>query len=268
MEDWKKPPLVITATSNICWMRPEVEYPKTPDAIAEDARLCLEAGASVYHTHAEGRWGEVIRAIRSKCEVIIQCGMSSVSLKERSEVFEERADMISIILSHHDEAFAFQEFNVLHDRGEMEEYAGACQRFGVVPEFEIWHSGSIWNLRYLIGRGAIRKPYVTTLFFGWPGGTWSPPTIEEYLYRRKQMPQGSVCNVSVMGENQMKVLAAAIVSGDHVRVGTEDYPYDRGGTVAPTHKLVREIREVAEALGRPVADVREALKILGIERRK
>ncbi len=81
------------------------------------------------------------------------------------------------------------------------------------------------------------------------------------------MPQGCVCTVSIMGENQMKILAAAIVSGDHVRVGTEDYPFNRNGTVSTTYELVREIKEVSESLGRHVADIDEARRILGTERR-
>jgi 3-keto-5-aminohexanoate cleavage enzyme len=267
MEKRKVTPLIITATANICWMHPEVEYPKTPQAIADEAVLCRERGATVYHTHAEGRWREIIPAIRERCDVIIQCGMSSTTMEERADVFEQKGDMISVILNHHDEAFAEENFNVLHTKEELVSYAQACASSGVVPEFEVWHTGSIWNLRYLINKGLLDKPYVTTLFFGWPGGTWTPPTIEEYLYRRKQMPEGCVCTVSVMGESQIKILAAAIVEGDHIRVGTEDYPFNRKGDVAPTHQLVEEARRIAEALGRPVATVEEARGMLGIERR-
>lgn len=56
-------PLIITATANTCWMHPEVDYPRIPRDIAAEAALCLENGAAVCHTHAEGRWKEVIPAI-------------------------------------------------------------------------------------------------------------------------------------------------------------------------------------------------------------
>ncbi|RJP33099.1 MAG: 3-keto-5-aminohexanoate cleavage protein [Actinobacteria bacterium] len=260
-------PLIITATANTCWMHPGVEYPRTAQAIADEAALCLEKGAAVCHTHAEGRWDEVIPAIRQRCDIIIQCGMSSTTLEERADVFAHKGDMISVILGHHDEAFAAEDFNVLHTKEELISYARACADSGVVPEFEVWHSGSIWNLLFLVREGLLAEPYVTTLFFGWPGGTWSPPTIDEYLYRRRQMPEGCVCTVSVMGESQMKLLAAAMVEGDHIRVGTEDYPFNREGEVAPTHVLVEEARRIAEALGRPVATPQEARGRLGIGRR-
>lgn len=260
--------LIITATPNISWLNPGVDYPRDPGSIAAEARKCEEAGASILHIHAEEQWRPVIRAIRDACGLVVQCGMSSLQIPERIEVFEEQADMISIVLNHHDEAFAETECLVLHPRDELEAYADLCARHGVVPEFEVWHSGSIWNLRRLIDRGLLRRPYVTTLFFGWPGGTWSPPTVEEYLYRRRLLPEGCVVTVSIMGEHQIDIVTAAIAAGDHVRVGTEDNPFDRSGQVATTHALVAETAEIAAAVGRPLAapaDVRKLFESEGTE---
>jgi 3-keto-5-aminohexanoate cleavage enzyme len=259
-------PLIIVATPNICWLKPEVEFPKTPDAIAQEARLCRERGAAVLHTHAEGQWIEVIRAVRATCDIIVQCGMSSLEIEERLDVFRERADMLSIILNHHDEAFAELDCLKLHSKEELERYAALCAEYEVAPEFEVWHAGSIWNLNYLIKKDLLKPPYITTLFFGWPGGTWSPPTVEEYLYRRRLLPEGAAVTVSIMHEDQMKILAAAVLEGDHVRVGTEDYPYMRSGRLAQTHELVEEIASISRLLGRPVATVEQARRILGLAR--
>ncbi len=229
-----------------------------------EARRCMEHGAAVLHTHAEGQWIEVIRAVRASCEIIVQSGMSSLEIEERMDVFREKSDMISIILNHHDEAFAELDCLKLHSRQELEKYAKLCAKYGVAPEFEVWHAGSVWNLNYLINKKLLRPPYITTLFFGWPGGTWSPPTVEEYLYRRRLLPEGCAAVVSIMHEDQMKILAAAVLQGDHVRVGTEDYPYTRSGKQAQTHELVEEIASISRSLGRPVATVRQAREILGL----
>jgi 3-keto-5-aminohexanoate cleavage enzyme len=259
-------PLVITATPNICWLNPrEVDYPKTPEAIAEEAALCREAGAAILHTHAESLWKETIRAVKSKTDVIIQLGMSSLQIPERMEVFEENGEMISIILNHHDETFAETDCNVLHLKDELAEYARLCNEYGVMPEFEVWHSGSIWNLNYLLDNNILTVPYVTTLFFGWPGGTWSPPTIEEYLYRRKLMPAGCPITVSIMGAEQIKIVAAAILMGDNIRIGTEDYPYNVNGEIASTHELVAEAAELSRKLGRPLATPDEARRLLNVK---
>lgn len=257
-------PLIIIATPNICWLQPQVDYPQTPEAISIEAYRCREAGATILHTHAQGQWAEVLRAVRARSDIIVQCGMSTLPIPDRMAVFENQADMISIILNHHDEAFVDTDFNVLHTKNELAEYAWLCKKFMVVPEWEVWHAGSIWNLNFLIKRKDLKPPYVTTLFFGWPGGSWSPPTVEEYLYRRRLMPEGCVCNVSVMGEGQREIITAAIQNGDHVRVGTEDMPFNHSGKLVDTPALVRETAEMARGLGRPLATVEQARKMNGL----
>ncbi len=135
-------PLIITATPNICWLHPHVDYPATPEAMAREGRLCREQGASILHMHADD-WAGTIRAVRDETDLIVQCGMSSLPISERMEVFEQEADMISIILSHHDEAFAQLDVHALHPREELEEYARLAAQYGVKLEHEIWHTGSI-----------------------------------------------------------------------------------------------------------------------------
>ena len=98
-------PAIITATPNISWLEPGAEYPTTVEALVEEAKRCEAAGASILHFHGEKYWTEAIDALRAETDLILQCGMSSLPIPERVEVFEKGADMISIIVSHHDEAF-------------------------------------------------------------------------------------------------------------------------------------------------------------------
>jgi 3-keto-5-aminohexanoate cleavage enzyme len=261
-------PLVITATPNICWLKPEVRYPQTTKALVEEAVLCREAGAAVLHMHAEQRWAEAIEAIRERNDLVIQCGMSSLTLADRIDVMHHHGDEISVILGHHDEAFAELDVHRLHPREELLAYCEASREYGVRLEFEVWNTGHIWNLNWLIERQATDPPHITTLFFGWPGGQWSPPTVREYLYRREYMPEGSVVTVSVMGPDQRAIMAAAIAAGDHVRVGTEDYPDGRDGKVVPTHQLVDEARQLASAMGRSIATPLEARRLRGISHKE
>lgn len=255
-------PLIITATPNICWLNPDaVPYPQTVAEIVAEAQACEAAGASIFHIHAEGQWAEVVRALKANTGMIIQCGMSSLPIPDRMPVFTEGADMISMIVSHHDEAFAKLDVHVLHPREELAEYMQLCNQYGVKPELEIWNSGSIWNMQYLIDKGLLPAPYFTTLFFGWPGGAWSPPTLEEYSYRKRLMPPGSIINVSIMGPAQPIICAAAITGGDHIRIGTEDYPY-LAGQIAATHDLVAQAAEAARNLGRAIAIPAQAREIL------
>ena len=121
-------PAIITATPNISWLEPEAEYPTTVEALVEEAKRCEEAGASILHFHGEKYWTEAIDALRAETDLILQCGMSSLPIPERMEVFEKGADMISIIVSHHDEAFVELDVHVLHPREELTEYAELSRR--------------------------------------------------------------------------------------------------------------------------------------------
>ena len=163
--------------------------PATPEDMAAEARRCAEAGAAILHMHADD-WPPAIRAVRGARDLIVQCGMSSRTAAERRDVFAEKADMISIITSHHDEAFVGVDVHTLHPREELLEYARLQAESGVRLEYEIWHAGAIWNLNWLIEHASLEPPYFTSIFFGWPGGSWSPPTVEEYAYRRRQLPAG------------------------------------------------------------------------------
>lgn len=263
----KKPPLIITATPNICWLHPEIEYPQTVESLTAEAKLCREAGASILHYHGEQYWTESIKALRAETDLIIQCGMSSLPIPERMEVFENGADMISIIASHHDEAFVGLDVNVIHSREELTEYAELSRKHGVKLELETWHTGSIWNIEWMIERGLLDPPHFLSIFFDWPGGSWSPATIEEYLHRRRHLPADTVATLSAMGPNQFDLLSHAILLGDHVRVGTEDYPYDLEGKPVATHQLVAQIAAVAKAVGRPIATPEQAREIIGIKER-
>jgi 3-keto-5-aminohexanoate cleavage enzyme len=259
----ERAPLIITATPNVCWLDPSVEFPETPEDMAAEARRCAEAGAAILHMHADD-WPPAIAAVREATDMILQCGMSSRTPEARSDVFAGKADMISIITSHHDEAFAGLDVHVLHPREELLEYARLQGESGVRLEYEIWSTGSIWNLEWLIEHASLEPPYFTSLFFGWPGGAWSPPTVEEYEYRRRHLPAGSVATVSIMNERQIDIVSAAINTGDHVRVGTEDYPVGRNGRPATTHQLVAEVVELAHDLGREIATPEQARKITGV----
>src|SRR5258708_25628129 len=100
--------------------------------MAHEAVLCRKAGASVLHMHAERRWAETISAVRDATDLIVQCGMSSLPIAERMEVFTHRADEVSIILGHHDEAFTGLDVYALHPRAELVEYCALSRTHNVL----------------------------------------------------------------------------------------------------------------------------------------
>ena len=88
------------------------------------------------------------------------------------------------------------------------------------------------------------------------------------FHRIKYLPAKCVCSVSVMGPDQDVILPYAIELGNHVRIGTEDYPYLRKGVVARDNaELVRKIVKIGKEKGRQIADPSEARTILGIRKK-
>ena len=261
--------LIITATTANSWIYPELKnWANNINDLIEDVVKCYEAGAAIAHVHLpRDHEVEVVERIRERCDVIIQAGMSSEPIPKRSGDFNAKPEMMSIILNHHAEHFSETVVDVLHPLKELEEYCKKLKELNIRPEWEVWHQGSYWNLRYLIDKGLLdwSKPHILSMFFNWPGGTWSPPTYDEYLHRRKYMPPECVHTVSIMGEDQMKLLAFVIMNGGNIRVGTEDYPFIKKGKPAKNNaEIVKQYVNISEFLGRNVADPSEARKMLNL----
>nr|MDO8111624.1 3-keto-5-aminohexanoate cleavage protein [Candidatus Sigynarchaeota archaeon] len=265
--------LVITATTANSWIHPDIKnWATTTDMLVDSAVKCCEAGASILHIHLpKGEESSVVKRVREHCDAIIQCGMSSFPIEQRDAHFVSGSDMLSIILNHHDEHFAHGNVNQLHPLDELEQYCVKCKKFNIRPEWEVWHAGSYWNLNWLIKKDLLSwsKPHVLTMFFNWPGGTWSPPTVDEYFQRVKYMPPECAHTVSIMGncKEQTPIVAAAINNGGNVRVGTEDNPFIREGVPAKDNaEIIARLVRLSKELGRDVADPSEARKILNIKK--
>ncbi|MFW9770993.1 MAG: 3-keto-5-aminohexanoate cleavage protein [Promethearchaeota archaeon] len=259
--------LIITVTTANSWIYPELKnWAQTTDKLIEDIVKCYETGAAIAHVHLpRGEEIDTVKKIREKCDIIIQAGMSSYPIEERAPDFHAKPDMLSVISNHHAEHFPEANVDVIHDIYELEQYCISCEKFGIKIEWEVWHTGSYWNLNYLIEKSLLNPPYVLTLFFNWPGGTWSPPTADEYYHRIKYMPHDSVHTISVMGNEQSKIAVLAIQNGGNVRVGTEDYPFIKEGIPAKNNsELVHRMVKIGKELEREVADPSEARKLLGI----
>ena len=111
----------------------------------------------------------------------------------------------------------------------------------------------------------VEGPHYLTLFFNWPGGTWSPPTFEEYIHRVRTMPKNCIYSVSIMGREQTKIAVLALTYEGNIRVGTEDYPFIKNEVPAKNNaEIVEKYVSIAKYIGREIADPSEARKIIGI----
>jgi len=267
MKENKK--IIITANTANSLVYPEVKnWGKTTEEIIDDVVECYEAGASIAHIHLpRGEEIETVKRIREKCDIIIQAGMSSETISQRKGDFDAKPEMMSVMLNHHTEHYNQVIIEVLHPIKELEEYCLKLKNANIKPEWELWHTGSSWNLDYLIKERLLEwsNPHILTFFFNWPGGLWSPPNYQEYMYRKKFMPSNSIHTVSVMGEDQMKLLVFVLTHGGNIRVGTEDYPFIKKNLQAKNNaEIVRNYVDICRHVRRDVADPSEARKMLGL----
>jgi 3-keto-5-aminohexanoate cleavage enzyme len=260
------------------------------DTIAGEYIRAVAAGASIVHHHgihylehemqADGRrlsridfdgWKLLTEKIRDACDPIVQFGIASARLEEKFRLMELRPEMMSYAFNVHDEyfrpdpAFPANEMYALHTRDELEEFCRGALEHGVKTEVECFYTGAFWNLEFIRGQGLLEDPVWATLFLGWQGGAWTPPTHDALLYLVNHLPPRVNWNVSVMDPMQWRIHALAIAMGGHVRVGWEDNPYLPDGTLARTNaELVEVAVRMAETVGREIATPDEARAITGV----
>jgi 3-keto-5-aminohexanoate cleavage enzyme len=286
--------LVITVTVDST-----MSYPRNPpmppiedvEAVADEYVRSIDAGATIVHHHGihrleteiqpDGRrlsridfdgWRRLTENIRSRRDAIVQFGIASARLEEKIRLFDLKPDMMSYAFNVHDEYFRPDpdfpavEMYAIHPRDELEEFCGAALKGGVKTEVECFYTGAFWNLEYIRDRGLLENPVWATLFLGWQGGAWTPPTPDALLYLVQHLPANVNWNTSVMDpKEQWKILSLAIALGGHVRVGWEDNPYLPDGSLAESNaELVEVVTGMARAIGREVASASEARTITGL----
>lgn len=291
--------IIITAACDSRVSYPSNHYciPSTREnvpAIADEYVRCINAGASISHLHgvrkledkiqADGKklsrldvdgWREMTDLIKEKADSVIQYGIAGARLEDRIPLMQLGPDMMAVAFNAHDEyfqpdpAYPANAIYALHPLEELRGYCHATREHNVKIEVETFHTGAIWNMRKLVDEGLLDGPLWTTLFLGWSGGSWTPPTERALQYMVDCLPPGTTWNLSVMNpECHWKLMAMAIGLGGHIRVGYEDNPYLSPGELADSNaRLVEKAVQLARTIGREVASPDEARKIIGLKKR-
>jgi 3-keto-5-aminohexanoate cleavage enzyme len=289
--------LIITAACDSRVSYPGNHYciPSTREnvpAIADEYVRCYNAGASIAHLHgvrrledkiqADGKklsrldvdgWNEMTKLIQQKSDSIIQYGIAGARLEDRIPLMQLHPEMMAVAFNAHDEYFQpdpkypANAIYALHPLEELRGYCHATKEHGVKIEVETFHTGALWNVHKLMAEGLLTGPIWITLFLGWSGGSWTPPTERALQYMVDNLPAGAIWNLSVMNpERHWNLMAMAIGLGGHIRVGYEDNPYLNPGELAENNaQLVEKAVQLARTLGREVATPEEARKIIGLK---
>jgi 3-keto-5-aminohexanoate cleavage enzyme len=255
--------------------------PVTPDEIAEDARLCVEAGASIVHLHARREDGtpthepeafaDIIRRIRSVCDDVIVCVTTS---GRRTPDFEQRAQVLGLEGDVKPEMASLTLGSLNFPRqasiNEPETIRRLAERMGereIVPELEIFDFGMADYAKFLIRHEILRPPFYANLLLG-SLGTLSASAFN-LATLVSSLPEGTTWAAAGIGRFEFWVNSMAITMGGHVRVGLEDNLFmDAERTVPATNvSLVKRLVRLADAVGRGVATPEEARRIIGLPSR-
>ena len=255
--------LIITNCATDCSMYAEWKNRfHDSGVLAKSIAAACGKGAAIAHIHAPPddfkAWESHTKAIRDHCGVMIQYGISTQSVEQRRVVMKNKPEMISVAVGAHNLSFIGRDLMMLHPRAELAELMRMCRDMGVKPEFEVCALGDLWMIDDLAQKGLVDAPVMMTIFFGRPGGSWSPPTPEEFLHRTKHLPAGSYAMASVTGPTHLALVTMAVMTGGHVRVGTEDEPYLKPGVLGDNIDHVARIAGIADMFGRGVATIEEA----------
>jgi uncharacterized protein (DUF849 family) len=272
--------LIITVATTGAWpSKKESQYvPITPEEIADEVYACWQAGAAIAHIHVRDEQGKAsmhfenfektVRLVRDRCDIILNLTTSGgigLTDEERMRPFIElRPDMASYDAG----TMNWMHTTVFENNPQFLEKLGIkMQECGVRPELEIFDAGMFYNSMYYLKKGVLQAPMHFQFCLGCPGGMAA--TVENLVYLRNLIPEGSTWSTFGVGAQQMPILLAAVAMGaTGVRVGMEDNVYYLKGVLAKSNvEFVERAKRIAAECGRGVATVEEARRILSLQKR-
>ncbi|MGZ6275986.1 MAG: 3-keto-5-aminohexanoate cleavage protein [Syntrophales bacterium] len=276
--------------------------PITPDQIADAAVGAYEAGAAVCHIHARNPetgvpvpdvnlMKEIITKIKSRCNIVICIttggGLGMTTEQRVAQVTLYKPELASfnagsinfalfpVIPRYKEWKFEWEkqylgmteDFIFANTFKSMKEYCAKFNETGTKPEFEIYDSGMVNNVAFMIQAGYIKKPVYIQFVMGVLGGiTPSPENLMFLVDYANKMIGDFEFSVCVAGRAQFPICTQSLLIGGNVRVGLEDNIYLEKGRMAKSNaEQVAKIARIARELGIEPATPDEARKILHLK---
>ena len=249
--------------------------PVTPREIAEDVFECYQAGATIAHLHMRDqnenptmdteRFIETVYRIREKCDIIINLTTSG-DINAGEEIRMAHLHALHPELASFDCGtmnWGYKE--IFYNTPQFLERLGLLmQERQIKPEVEIFDVGMLDNARHYLESGVLKTPVHYQFVLGCPGGM--PATLEALLFLVKMLPNEATWSALGVGRYHVPILVGSILLGGHVRVGFEDNLYYTKGVPAKSNaQLVERAVRLSGELGRNIAAVSDARRILGLQ---
>jgi len=245
--------------------------PGTVAEIAADAKAAYDAGAAVIHIHLRDDQGDMtvdlevarrtVEAVRATCPGIVQLSTGGLAFtyEDRMKMVEAKPAMAT--LNPCTMTFGAEEFR--NPPRQMMELAARMIELGVKPEVEIYDTGHLGMMLYLLHKGLLVEPLQVSFVMGVRGGMKGDPTLLAYLVR--ELPEGTSWQVIGVAKANLPMTTIGLAMGGNARTGMEDtLTLEKGVPAASNAQLVERLVRVARALQKEpatVAEVSERLKL-------
>jgi uncharacterized protein (DUF849 family) len=276
--------------------------PVTPEDLIEEAVAAYNAGCAVAHIHVrdpltgapnadQDSYRQIATEVKKRCDIVL-CfttgGKLGEPVKNRVKVVTNLKPELSSLNAGSlnfalfqivdgikewkydwEEAYlrGTQDFIFPNTFKTMCQYVETMYAHGAKPEFEIYDTGMINNVAFLIDKGVVKKPIYIQFVMGILGGI--PATVENltFLIKTAKSQIGnfefSVCSA---GKHQFNMCTASLLMGGHARIGLEDNLYLEKGVLAQSSaEQAAKIIRIAKELGIQPATPDEARAILNLK---
>jgi len=276
--------------------------PITTRQLIDEILAVHEAGGAVAHLHVrdqqtgipnadQGSYREIATEVKKHCDIIL-CTTTGGRLGEavekrvavasslKPELASLNAGSLNFALFHVVDKVREWKFdweksylestddfifpNTFKTMGQFLEIFDKTQ---TKPEFEIYDTGMINNLAFLIRKGIAKRPVYLQFVMGVLGGIPAAPENLVHLYETARRQIGDFeFSVCAAGSAQFPLCTQALIMGGHARVGLEDNLYLEKGVLAKSNaEQVAKIIRIAKELGIEPATPAEARKVLGLK---
>ena len=248
--------------------------PGTVAEIAADAKAAYDAGAAVIHIHLRDDRGNMtvdldvarrtVEAVRATCPGIVQLSTGGLAFayEDRMRMVEAKPAMAT--LNPCTMTFGHEEFR--NPSKQMMELAARMIELGVKPEVEIYDTGHLEMMLYLVHKGLLVEPLQVSFVMGVHGGMNGDPTLLAYLVR--ELPKGTSWQVIAVAGANLPMTTIGLAMGGNARTGMEDtLTLEKGVPAASNAQLVERLVRIARSLQKEPATVAEVVERLKLSPR-
>jgi uncharacterized protein (DUF849 family) len=276
--------------------------PITASQLIDEILAVHEAGGAVAHLHVRDQqtglpnadqaiYREIATEVRKHCDIVL-CTTTGGRLGEpvekrvavasslEPELASLNAGSLNFALFHVVDKIKEWKFDwekpYLEDTDDfifpntfktMHQFLEIFGKTRTKPEFEIYDTGMINNLAFLIREGIVKTPVYMQFVMGILGGIPATPENLVHLHETARRQMGDfVFSVCAAGSAQFPLCTQSLIMGGNARVGLEDNLYLEKGVLAKSNaEQVAKIIRIAGELGIEAATPSEAREILGLK---